>query len=97
MTKKFLAARKMLLKACDGYIQHNQIEIDGFKAHSSFLPAYILFDNALHKEKPDPGFKDWILCHYYYVLKCISVFFHITSNPFEYFECADYPFEEIKW
>ncbi len=98
MTKNFEDARKMLLKACDGYIQHNQRQIDGLKAKSpySWPAAYTFFETVLDKYEPDPGFKDWICCQYYHLLTHILSSFDETNNPYDYYRHT-YPFAEMKW
>jgi hypothetical protein len=96
MTKNFSDARKILLKAFEGYIQHNQRQLDGFIPHSPYQPAFTFFEMVLGKHKPKPGFKDWICCHYYCLLKCVLTPFG-AGDPLGYFLRFAYPFEEIKW
>lgn len=99
MTKKFVEARRMLLKACDGYIQHNQRQVDGLKAKSPYASsaAYTFFESVLGKVEPDTGFKDWSCCQYYYLLKHILSSFNKTYDPYNYYCQYKYPFEEMKW
>ncbi len=97
MTKNFEDARKMLLNACDGYIQHNQRQIDSLKAKSPYSPAgYIFFETVLDKYEPDPGFKDWICCKYYYLLEHLLLSFDEINDPYNYYYNT-YPFAEMKW
>jgi hypothetical protein len=99
MPKNFSNARKNLLKAFEGYIQHNQWQLDGFKPHSPYRwPATDhFFDAVLGTYKPEPGFKNWVCCQYYYLLECILESFHDTGSPSNYFYRYGYSFEEIKW
>lgn len=98
MTKNFEDARKMLLNVCNGYIQHNQRQIDGLKAKSPYSPAgYIFFETVLDKYEPDPGFKDWICCQYHYLLDHLLLSFNETVDPYNYYSQHTYPFAEMKW
>lgn len=97
MTKNFVEARKKLINACEGYIKHNQRELDGLKAISHVNPAYTFFQEALDKYEPDLGFRDWICCQYFDLLKCILFSFNGCHDPYNYYCHYSYPFNEMKW
>ncbi len=71
MVKKinYIQARKNLLEACQHYLAHNQAQLDGLMAQSSYWPEDLFFHEAIGKYKPAPGFNDWITCKYYQMLK----------------------------
>lgn len=101
MTKNFVEARKKLIDACEGYMKHNQHELDGLKAVSPQIPKSSFFYAVFRKYEPDPGFRDWICCQYY------SQLWRILSSLAAKYDCYDYhrsgyygtayPFEELKW
>ena len=101
MTKNFVEARKKLIHACEGYIKHNQQELDGLKAVSPEKDELTFFEGVLNKSKPDPGFRDWICCQYYNQLWLILDSFMGRKNCYGYYRYGyygtAYPFEEIKW
>ena len=64
-------ARETLLKACEGYIQHNQNELDALSVKSLERAFAGFFREALGKEAPQSGFNDWFNCQYYTILKTL--------------------------
>ena len=98
-TKKFLNAKRMLMKVCDDYLLHNQKELDSLHAESPYGPPHNFFNTVLDKSSPDAGFSDWICCEYYSLLKSILTPFDVMDNPYTYYSKShfDYPFEEMKW
>ena len=100
MVKNFLEARKTLLKACEGYIEHNQHELNHLKAQGHGYPPifYSVFSDTYTNE-PALGFNNWVCCEYYYLLTGILGPFKYTDSPYCYFKGGEYryPFEEMKW
>ncbi|MDP3267448.1 MAG: hypothetical protein Q8M40_00220 [Legionella sp.] len=97
MSKNYLNARKKLLKACNGYIQHNQGELDNLKHKSFHYPAYSFFDTVLNKDEPAPGFNDWVSCQYYCLLESILHSFEEMISPYQYYIYFEDDVDEIKW
>ena len=97
MTNSYKEARNRLMKACEGYIQHNQRELDGLKAKSRYRPSYVFFEEVFYYGKEDArGFNEWVCCHYYWLIICISRAINDTHGVYSYHR-SYHEFEEIKW
>jgi Ubiquitin family len=59
---KYAKARKELIEVCERYLAHNLLELGGLIAEGTNVQ---FFQYALKKEKPTPGFADWVSCVYY--------------------------------
>lgn len=55
-------AKQMLSQACDQYLTHNTKKLNHLLAISGYQPSFVFFQETLAKDKPDPGFSDWVIC-----------------------------------